>query len=78
MCEHSFLNTLSLQVSHSACQLEISVLSCQPACFISEQVSKLTETLDLNNLKVRNDKALYAGRGDYVMRYDGLSYCMYI
>lgn len=39
------------QVSHSACQLEISVLSCQPACFISEQVSKLTETLDLNNLK---------------------------
>lgn len=39
------------QVCQSPCTLEISILSCQPVCVITEQISKLTETLDLDNLK---------------------------
>ncbi len=41
------------QVTNSPCQLEITIMTCQPAHFISAQVSKLSETLDLNCLKVK-------------------------
>ena len=43
----------SQQVTNSPCQLEISILTCQPTHCISAQVSKLSQTLDLNCLKVR-------------------------
>ncbi|XP_028397320.1 meiosis 1 arrest protein-like [Dendronephthya gigantea] len=39
------------QVKNSSCQLEISILSCQPSHSLSLQVNKLSQTLDLNCLK---------------------------